>query len=101
MADFSAIPAVKDKTRLVVIDALRPQYDGGPSLKADAQFNYYGLMTSIDPVAADYEGLEIIQAKRREVGLAPIPAADTAWLQSAQERGIGICDPVRIELVNV
>ncbi|MHB9038050.1 MAG: DUF362 domain-containing protein [Armatimonadota bacterium] len=101
MADFSAIPMVKDKTRLVVIDALRAQYDAGPGPKVDAQFNYYGLICSTDPVAADYQGLEIIQAKRKEVGLAPIPAADTAWLQSAQERGVGICDPARIELINV
>lgn len=101
MADFSAIPVVKKKTRLVVVDALRPQYDGGPGLKADAQFDHYSLMASLDPVAADYEGLQVIQKRRTESGLDPIGPKVTAWLQSAQERGVGVCDPAKIEVIRV
>lgn len=101
MADFSAIPMVKNKTRLVVVDAIRPQYDGGPGLKTDAQFNNYGIIVSRDPVAADAVGLDIIQKRRLQVGLDPLPPKKVAWLQSAQERHVGICDLGRIELINV
>lgn len=101
MADFSAIPLVKKKCRLVVADALRPQYDGGPGLKADAQFDYYSLILSTDPVAADAEGLKVIQARRKELNMDALPAEKTAWLRSAQERGVGVCDPEKIELVRV
>jgi uncharacterized protein (DUF362 family) len=99
LADFSAIPVVKKKSRLVVVDALRPQYNGGPGLKVDAQWNYCGLLVGQDPVAIDYQGLSIIQDKRVNVGLKPIEANITAWLQSAQDRGVGVCDPQKIEVI--
>jgi len=99
MADFSAISVVKKKTRLVVVDALRPQYDQGPGLKADAQWDYHSLMLGFDPVAVDAQGLRIIQEKRREMGLQPLEDKKTAWLASAQERGVGVCDLDKIELL--
>jgi len=101
MADFNAIPIVKQKARLVVVDALRPQYDGGPGFKEDAQFNHYSILVSRDPVAADAVGLEIIQKKRLEAGLEPLPGKKVAWLNSAQERGVGVCDPGKIEIIKV
>jgi len=101
MADFSSIPVVKNKSRLVVVDALRPQYDAGPGLKEDAQWNNYSLMVSADPVAADTCCLEIIQKKRIQLGIDPIKPKVTAWLTSAQERGVGVCDPDKIEIIRV
>lgn len=99
MADFNSIPAVKQKTRLVVVDAIRPQCDGGPGLQGDAQFNHYSILVSADPLAADYQGLQIIQKRRTQDGRKPIDSKVTAWLESAQERGVGVCDPDKIELL--
>jgi len=101
MADFSSIPMVKDKTRLVVADAVRPQHSGGPGLQYQDQWNHYSLMVSADPVATDYLGTEIIQAKLRQLGKNAIPDNKLVWLQSAQERGVGVCEPARIEVVRV
>ena len=101
MADFSSIPMVKDKTRLVVVDALRPQHSGGPGLQADDQFNYYSMMVSADPLAADYQGLQIIQGKLTQLGKEPIPDKKLGWLTSAHERGVGTCDPNKIEVLRV
>jgi len=101
MADFSAIPAVKDKTRLVVVDAIRPQYAGGPGLQSQDQWNLYSVMVSKDPVAADYQGTEIIQARLKELARNPIPEKKLVWLRAAQELGVGTCDPSKIELVRV
>ncbi len=101
MADFSAIPIVKQKTRLVIVDALQPQWEGGPGLKADCQWKLYSIMAGMDPLAVDQNGMEIIQKKRAEVGLQPFSPAQIAWLASAQERGVGTCDPSKIELISV
>lgn len=101
MADFNSIPMVKDKTRLVVVDAIRPQCNGGPGLQAQDLFNHYSLMVSTDPVAADYHGVQIIQAQRIAQGVGAIPDKKLVWLQSAQERGVGISDPSKIELIKV
>jgi uncharacterized protein (DUF362 family) len=101
VADFSSIPMVKDKMRLVVVDGLRPQHSGGPGLQAHDQFNHYALMVSTDPVAADYQGLQIIQDKLTQLGKTPIPDKKVNWLTSAQERGVGTCDPKKIELLRV
>jgi len=101
MPDFNSLPMVKNKTRLVVCDAIRPQYDGGPGLKADAQWNFYSLIVGTDPVAVDYQGLQIIQRKREETGVGAIKPKVTEWLAAAQERGVGTCDPGKIEIVNV
>ena len=100
LADFSSIPVVKNKTRLVIVDALRPQYDGGPGSKPDVQFNNYAILASTDPVATDAVGLQIIQKSRVKAGLNPIAAEATAWLKSAQDRNVGICDMDRIDVLN-
>jgi len=100
LAEFSAIPAVKNKTRLVVVDALRPQYNGGPGLKTDEQWDYHAIIVSRDPVAADAHGLRIINEKRVQEGVGAIKDKVTSWLQSAQDLGVGVCDLSRIELMN-
>lgn len=101
MADFSSIPAVKDKTRLVVVDAVRPQHSNGPGLHTKDQFNYHSLMVSADPVAADYHGVQIIQEALVKAGKQPISQDALIWLQAAQDRGVGTCDPSKIELLKV
>lgn len=101
MADFSSIPVVKAKSRLVVIDAIRPQHSGGPGLQNQDQWNLYSVMVSRDPVAADYVGTQIIQSKLKELGKNPIPDKKLVWLQAAQELGVGVCDPSRIEVLKV
>ena len=101
LADFNSIPMVKEKTRLMVVDALRPQYEGGPGLQARDQWNYYSILMSKDPLAADYQGMQILAEKRAKAGLQPFTKEQLAWMQSAQERGVGMCDPAKIELLKV
>jgi len=100
LADLNAIPQIKDKTRLIVADALKPQYDGGPGRAPGAQWEYYTLIVGTDPVAVDYHAFEIIDARRKEAGIASI-AGQTKWLASAAQRGVGTSDPARIEIVRV
>ncbi|MCU0251487.1 MAG: DUF362 domain-containing protein [Vicinamibacterales bacterium] len=59
------LPDVKGKTKLVLVDALRPLCDKGPQPDPRYLWDYKGLIASRDPVAADAVGLQIIMAKRR------------------------------------
>ncbi len=101
IADFSSIPMVKEKSRLVVVDALRPQHSGGPGLQEKDQFDYHSIIVSTDPLAADYHGVTIIQNALARAGKKPIPDSSLIWLQAAQERGVGTCDPNKIEIARV
>ena len=65
IADVNAHPAIKDKTRLIVVDAIRPLYDGGPGENVRFRWDYNGLIMGTDPVAVDAVGLAILEAKRR------------------------------------
>jgi uncharacterized Fe-S center protein len=56
---------VKGKTKLVLLDALRPLCDKGPQPDPRFMWDYKGLMASTDPVAIDAVGLEIVMAKRK------------------------------------
>ncbi len=64
---------IKGKTRLVLIDALRPTCDKGPQVDPRYQWVYGGIIASTDPVAAETIGLRIIQAKRDEIKGEPWP----------------------------
>ncbi|HEK85280.1 MAG TPA: DUF362 domain-containing protein [Candidatus Aminicenantes bacterium] len=82
------LPQVKGKTRLIIVDALRPVCDKGPQFDPRYRWPYKGLLASTDPVALDAVGLKIIQAKRDEFRGEPWPispppicieAADTVY----------------------
>ena len=65
LAETWLLPDVKGKTKLVLVDALRPLCDKGPQPDPRYLWDYKGLIASTDPVAADAIGLQIVMAKRR------------------------------------
>lgn len=92
---------VKGKTRLVLIDALRPLCDKGPQVDPRYQWSYNGIIASTDPVAAEAVGLKIIQAKRDEIKgeawpLSPPPICVEA---ADKQYGLGTCDFAKIRIV--
>jgi len=89
-------PEVEGKTRLIVVDMLRPCATYGP----EHRWNYCGILVASDPVAADTVCLAICQNRRDQLQGEPwpiqppalaIPAADT-------EYGLGTSDPMKIRL---
>jgi len=94
-------PSCRGKTRLVVIDLLRPLFNGGPQVNPNYQWDYKGLLVSTDPVAADTVCLRLLQNKRDDFkgerwDLSP-PAVH---LETAcREHRLGTCDWGRIDLV--
>ena len=61
------LPQVKDKTRLILVDALNPLCDKGPQVDPRYKWAYNGLIAGTDPVAVEAVCLKIIQAKRDEI----------------------------------
>ncbi|MBM4047165.1 MAG: DUF362 domain-containing protein [Planctomycetes bacterium] len=97
------LPDVKGKTRLVIVDALRPYFGPGPQLNPLHRWDYKGLLVGTDPVAVDTVCLRLCQVKRNlfkgeEWPLSPpaksIAAADT-------EYHLGTSDPTKIKLVKL
>ncbi len=73
LAETWLLPEVRGKTRLVLVDALRPLCDKGPQPDPRFMWDYKGLIASTDPVAVDAVGLRIILEKRRALRGEPWP----------------------------
>ncbi|MBC7287724.1 MAG: DUF362 domain-containing protein [Armatimonadetes bacterium] len=82
------IPAIRDKTRLCVIDATRGNYRNGPGGRPDAIWAEQALIVSANPVAADALGLEILDRKRAQVGLGSL-AQKAHHIATAAQIGLG------------
>ena len=79
------------------------QCHGGPGRAPRWAFTYGGVLASTDPVALDRVGAEILEARRRELGLPTLAAEGRPprWLEIATAHGLGTGDPQRIERVEV
>jgi len=105
LAKLWELPVVKGKTRLNVLVMLTPQFHNIGPHHFDPMYTwpYRGLIVSTDPVAADAVGLQIIQAKRREVFGEDRPLQPTAHhIRLADTvHHLGNADMSRIDLVRV
>jgi hypothetical protein len=100
LPELNALEPFRKKTRLVVIDAIRPLYAGGPADNPDYRWDYKGLIVSADPVAASAVGLRILEEKRAAARGKEWPmTAARQMMAYAQSIGLGNADPDRIDLV--
>jgi len=67
------MPHVKGKTKLVLVDALRPICDKGPQPDPRYMWQYKGLIAGTDPVAVETVCLKIIMQKRQALRGEPWP----------------------------
>jgi hypothetical protein len=67
-----SLPVVRQKVVLHIVDAVRAQYHGGPTYKAQFIWEPKTLYFGTDPVAIDKTGWKAIDAKRKQVGMLPI-----------------------------
>ncbi len=72
IADVNAAPEIRTKQRLIVVDALRVLYDGGPTYQEEFAVDYHTICASTDPVAVDAKCAELIDLMRQRHGLAPL-----------------------------
>lgn len=105
VADVNMFPAIRQKVRLSICDAITAQYEGGPSYIPQWSWPYNGLMVARDPVALDYTGWRILERKRAEKGMKPLGELkrEPVYIATAADAGhrLGTNDPKRIDLVEV
>lgn len=100
--ELNALEPLRRKTRLCVIDAVRPLFAGGPADKPEYRWTYNALILSTDPVAATAVGLGILEAKRAQVSGRPWPLEMARrMVANAAAIGLGRADPEGIDLVEV
>jgi uncharacterized protein (DUF362 family) len=100
IADVNAIPAIKDKTRLIIVDALRPQADGGPVAAPQHQWDLATILAATDTVAVDQVGLTMLDRRRTEKGMNSLERSGAAkHIATAAARGLGTDDMGRIEII--
>jgi uncharacterized protein (DUF362 family) len=98
--EINAIPAIRDKERLCIADALLCAYNGGPRWKRDYFWTYGGIVVGTDPVAVDSVLLQLLDEKREAEEMQRIkPMA--SHLTLAETQGLGLSDSEKIDLIKM
>ena len=103
IADLNSHPYIKGKLRLIICDALKAQYNGGPAFKPQWAWDYRGILVGTDPVALDRIGTQIIEDKRKEVNMPSLKEAgrEPRYINTAAKLGLGFDDPSLIDVVSI
>jgi len=103
VAEVNALPAIRGKQRLVIMDALRPIVEGGPSYQPGAAVVANRLLLATDLVAVDTIGLGIVEELRRQRGLPSLEreGLQPTYLATASKLGLGVSERAGIEVVEV
>ena len=105
IADVNMLPSIRNKTRFIICDAIYSQFEGGPSYMPQWSWPYNGLLFSTDPVALDYTGWQLIEAKRAEHNFKPLKeiGREPTYISTAADKNhlLGTNDPNHMELVYI
>ena len=64
-----AMPVIRNKAVLHILDGVKGVYHGGPSARAQFVWEHNTIYFATDPVSLDHVGWEVIDAKRVSVGM--------------------------------
>ena len=97
------LPDVKGKTKVVIVDALRPLFDKGPQVDPQYLWHYNGIIAGTDPIAVEAVCVKIVQAKRdafkgESWPLSPPP---TCLEAADKEYHLGCSDLAKIKIVKM
>jgi len=103
VAEVSAMEPIRKRMRLVILDTLNAQYQGGPAVQSQYLWQENGILVAADPVALDVWGAEILEKKRKAKGLPSFAEAKRPpkWLATAGRMGLGENDPAKIQKIVV
>jgi uncharacterized protein (DUF362 family) len=110
IADFCALPMVREKVVLHLIDGLEACYDQGPAPSSpDVIYPQRTLWLGTDPVALDTVGYRVIDEKRVAMGLPRLKDSRNSrgnlrpvdQVELAAAKGLGVCDPTRIRIERI
>ena len=105
VADLNCIPAIREKVRFTIGDAISSVYQGGPGFHPEHLWYPNALIVGEDRVAIDHTAWQMIERKRAEAGVPTLEAAGRPprYIATAadQAHSLGVNDPQRIHLVEV
>jgi uncharacterized protein (DUF362 family) len=105
VADLNCIPAIREKVRFTVGDAITSVYEGGPSFRPERLWKPNALIVGEDRVALDQTAWQMIEKKRAEAGMKSLEAAGRPpkYIATAADatHNLGVNDPQRIHLMEV
>jgi uncharacterized protein (DUF362 family) len=99
VAHVSALPAVRRRLRLTVVDAILAQAELGPAFAPEWIWPCDRILLAVDPVAGDQIAWNWIEAQRRRMGLPTLEEAQRAprWIATAARLGLGEAGAVTLE----
>ncbi len=100
VANVNQATAIRSKQRLIIVDALRVLYAGGPAFAPQYLVPYWAILAGRDPVAVDTELLQLINLCRQQQGMDSVEKQEypPKHLQTAAQYGLGQGDPSAIDL---
>ena len=105
IADVNMLPSIHKKVRIHICDAIDAQYEGGPSYMPHWRWPMNSLFFSTDPVALDYHGWQIIEAKRLEMGLKSLKEGgrEPTYIVTAADNNhrLGTNDLNKIDIITI
>jgi uncharacterized protein (DUF362 family) len=105
IADLNALPQIREKQKLVICDALRVQYNGGPSYHPQWAENFGGIIVSDDPVALDFVGYKIIDKLRANRNIPTLEKAGRKpkhiFTSADEKHNLGKAKLEEIDLVEI
>jgi hypothetical protein len=90
LGEIWTLPHVKGKTRLVLVDALRPLCEKGPQPDPRYMWQYRGLIAGTDPVAVETVCLKVILEKRRALRGEPWPLSPPPLVVEMADKRYGL-----------
>lgn len=103
IAEVNAVPQIRSKQRLVIMDALRPVVDNGPSYQPGMGEVANLLLFATDLVAVDTVALGILEDLRGQRELPPLAKLGLAptYLATSSKLGLGVSDRAGIEVITL
>lgn len=99
---YNSLPEIKDKTRLIVLDALYCEFVfGWGSQRNTVMSKTNKILFSSDPVALDYLCWEMIEAQRSEHGRDPVDPQPEFISNASATYNLGTDNPDRIDITDI
>lgn len=101
IAELFDTQPIKDKHRLSILDCLVVQFHRGPAYHARWAKKYESFIFSLDPVAADYVGWQVIEKLRAEKNLPSLREEnrEPKYLKTAEQMRLGKANAEEIEII--
>lgn len=105
VADLNFMPQIRKQNKLIICDALRIQYNGGPAYHPQWSELYGGIILGSDPVAVDFVGYQIIEKIRKNHDLPTLEKSgrkpDYIFTAGDKEHNLGNIGQDKIDLVEI